>query len=387
MDSLTHLVAGALTPLAFPRTPKRAAVLGFGIAVGELPDIDVLFGISPEALLVLHRGITHSLVWQPVMVLIAVIPFFIWMQARLPRKTVPEGEAGVCIRPGMQNSPDFLSMYLMALFAVYTHIYLDCMTTFGTQILLPFSSARIGLPAMFIVDLLLTVPALILLVCAWRRKADICFAAAGAGLPPELRAAEVGGFAFISDKSRRLARLGLAWILLYPLVALEINHATVALLENTGSEGKITLLTEPFSPLLWKYVVDDGDSYAMSTLNLLNPGKVRLTERFSKPDADVYARLKEQLPLFGQFEQFCSFMVQEERPVSSHVSVKNRENIKEYLFVDIRYLMSPDSPARWFGRTDPNFVLEARVNADGTLLAYRFLQRGKDAGSKGWTEM
>lgn len=385
MDSLTHLVAGALTPLAFPNTPKRAAVLGFGIAVGELPDIDVLFGISPEALLVLHRGITHSLVWQPVMVLIAVIPFFIWMQGKAPRRLAAERDTEICPRPGAQNSPGFLTMYFMALFAVFTHIYLDCMTTFGTQILLPFSPARVGLPAMFIVDLLLTIPALILLVRAWRQKADICLVPAGAGLPPAKGSAD--GFAFVSGKSRHFARIGLAWILLYPLAALGINYTATAYLEKNDQGGKRTLLTEPFSPLLWKSLVDEGDSYSMSTLNLLNPGKDCATERFSKPDAGLYARLKEQLPLFGQFEQFCSFMVQMERSPSPYARAGHGEKVKEYAFVDMRYLMSPDSPALWIGRTDPNFVLEARVNEDGSLLAYRFLQRGKDADSKAWTEM
>ena len=91
MDSLTHLVAGALTPLAFPGAPKRAAVLGFGIAVGELPDMDIFFGSTPEALLVLHRGFTHALVWQPLLVLLAVIPFYLWLRCKpaAPKRTVP----------------------------------------------------------------------------------------------------------------------------------------------------------------------------------------------------------------------------------------------------------------------------------------------------------
>ena len=107
MDSLTHLVAGALTPLAFPHMPKRAAILGFGIAVGELPDMDVLFGVSPEALLMLHRGITHSLIWQPVLALVAVLPFFIWMQC----KSISDAGLcrGPCAAPG-ERGPGLASM-------------------------------------------------------------------------------------------------------------------------------------------------------------------------------------------------------------------------------------------------------------------------------------
>ena len=101
MDSLTHLVAGALTPLAFPGAPKRAAVLGFGIAVGELPDMDIFFGSTPEALLVLHRGFTHALVWQPLLVLLAVIPFYLWLRCK---PAVP-GALSLSVLAGQEAPP------------------------------------------------------------------------------------------------------------------------------------------------------------------------------------------------------------------------------------------------------------------------------------------
>ena len=83
MDTLTHCVAGGLTPLLFKRAPKRTALIWFGIAAGELPDIDFFFGSgTPEGLMLIHRGLTHSLFLQPFLTLALVVPFFIYVSCR-----------------------------------------------------------------------------------------------------------------------------------------------------------------------------------------------------------------------------------------------------------------------------------------------------------------
>lgn len=390
MDSLTHLVAGALTPLAFRGTPKRAAIVTFGIAAGELPDIDVFFGNSVEALLTLHRGITHALFWQPVFVLVVVLPFFLWLCMHPPRAGAP---ATACAPPGPMPAaagPAGLGrftlgkMYIVALVATATHIYLDCMTTFGTQAFLPFSDMRVGLPAMFIVDLALTVPAIVLLVMALRS-------------PPEvLPAGAAGGVAFVSAASRRLARVGLAWLLLYPMLALGINtaasHALWPVLAGQGTDqsaaapsGRLTLMTEPFSPLVWKAIVDEGPSYRVGSINLAHPERGDVGCLYDKPDMALYEKLKAQHPLFVIFASFSPLMVQTSRPAPALAQAGYSRPIREYSFVDLRYIMAPGSVATMVGRTDPNFVLEARVNDTGALVAWRFLQRGKDAGKTPWT--
>lgn len=389
MDSLTHLVAGALTPLAFPGAPRRAAILGFGIAAGELPDIDIFFGSTPEALMVIHRGITHALISQPLLALLIVLPFYLWLRCK-SAAPVPEAcpaPAGAVSgrHPSLAGSPragagrfGLGSLYLVALFALYTHIYLDCMTTFGTRIFLPFSLARVGFPSMFIVDLLLTLPALALMVYAWRLKPDYLAAPADslAGARPD-RPGRPSRAAFASARSRRIARIGLAWILLYPLASLSVNAAATALFAPALAPGaSLRLLTEPFSPFIWKAVVEEDRTYRMGTL-FLPLAKVPQWESFAKPDPVLYEALKRQDPIFRQFEAFAPLMVQRKRSTSSSIQAGYTENITVYAFADLRYLMSPNSPARFFGHGDPNFVLEARVNSSGGLLAYRFLRRGK----------
>lgn len=488
MDSLTHLVAGALTPLAFRHTPKRAAVVAFGMIAGSLPDIDVLFGGSPEALLSLHRGVTHAFFWQPLFVLILVLPFYFWLRRHpLPFRRPGAGQAGLAGSPGPTDRAGladraeladraapggftFGRIYVVALAATCIHIYLDCMTTFGTQALLPFSARRVALPAMFIVDLLLTVPLIILLVAALRQPPEAAPALSG-------KSAEAVQSPVYSARARRLARFGLAWALLYPLASLGVNTLATVLLEPSltaapvhgslsggekapdaaasahqylldteDAEGlarevaageaetggawrylsetdrtpdapaapgqaqntpaapedavpedavsedavpnytrrRLQLLTEPFSPFVWKAVVDEGKTYRLGTITLLRHGPERMKAVYAKPDPQLYASLARQVPLFALFEDFSANMVEIRRPAAPGVQKGWEEPIYESAFVDLRYLMSPDSPARWLKRTDPNFVLEARLTGTGELLAYRFLHRGRHLNTP-WT--
>lgn len=397
MDSLTHLVAGALAPVAFRGAPKRAALIAFGIAAGEFPDLDILFGSGAEALLTLHRGISHSLFWQPAMALIVTIPFFILMRCRGP--CCPADAPGA--RPGPEFG--FGRMLLAALIALCTHIYLDCMTTFGTMALLPFSPVRVGFPALFIVDFALTVPILALLVLALREP--------GVGPPVFGRggglrsggSASPGGACFFSDRARRFALAGLAWVFVYPLLAFGVNQAATARLAPVFAPeglvfaedeaprfncGRFFLLTEPFSPFVWKGVIDQGDFWRMDVLDLralfaaprtVGDGVPLFGTVYAKPEPALYESLKRQLPLFVWFEDFAPYMTQTERPVSSLVQAGYRETIREYAFMALRYIMPGRSFAHRVGQGEPHFVLEARVTEAGALAEYRFLESGRDA--------
>ncbi len=438
MDSLTHLVAGALTPVCFPRAPRRAAVIGFGIAAGEFPDIDIFCGGSPEVLMTVHRGITHALLWQPLMALALVLPFYLLLQRRLktPRFTyparsetagsspVPESPPCIPKKNGLLsrlgNSFGLGTMFVAALVALYTHIYLDCMTTFGTQIFLPFAQTRVGLPSMFIVDLQLTLPALALLIAAWLQKPvsydeaisircglrphpaggnaqSLC---PQAPLNPSIQGTQPGavhldapgnvpGPLLFSPRARLLARIGLAWMLLYPLCSLGINALAADSLAPKYADGnpsRVTLLTEAFSPYVWKLVVDDGDTYRVGTAFLTSAGDNVDFVLFAKGDRALVHRLGEQRPIFRYFSDFSPTLAQAERPAPAEVQARYRGGVREYAFMDLRYVISRDSPARLFGRKDGNFILEARVDRNERLVAYRFLQRGKLTTTP-WTEV
>ena len=343
MDSLTHLVAGALIPPALRHMPRRGALVVFGILAGELPDIDVLAGgtASAAALFTIHRGITHALVWQPILALALVLPMYLWLSAKDPLRV-----------------PSLKSMFGAALFGLYLHLFLDCMTTFGTQIFLPFSDYRVGLPGMFIVDLLCTLPAAALLLISLTAPAE-----AGPTGPD------------FGAKARQYARLGLGWLMIYPLISLSINSAVHAHEQAGLLPGQeLRLITEPFSPFVWKRIVAEAGTVRVSTDYLFRPDDEEPATVYA--EAALLPALAAQYPLFAQFQAFAGPALQVEHP-------KEADGSRQVDFMSERYIFSPQSPARFFGRSDPNFVMQARLSATGELLAFRFLNRGREVTD--WT--
>ncbi len=130
----------------------KAAV--WGAVAGASPDIDILFGIGGDEFdrLLSHRGITHALIFAPV-----VGPIWGWLLDRRERKR------------GADADPARLRAWIGAItLALWSHPLLDYFTPYGTQLLLPFSNARFALPAMPIIDPLYTGILVAALVTAWR---------------------------------------------------------------------------------------------------------------------------------------------------------------------------------------------------------------------------
>lgn len=343
MDTVTHLVAGALTPLAFRDAPKTRAAVIFGIVCGEFPDIDIIAGKSPEAILAIHRGITHSLFMLPLFALLLSLLFH-----RLLRK----GDAG--------NTWTFAKTWLVAFTALCIHVFLDSMTTFGTQIFMPFSHYRAALPAMYIIDLLLTLPLLAAwLYIIWR---------GGARAPAEIRAP--------------VARGALLWLFAYPLLALAVNYTAAHSLEKryaaAGNERGITsveLLPEPFAPFNWKVVGIAPDAYHMASFFTPDWGGEIAFTPYRRPDAALTEKLLESVPLFPLYDAFATYIFTEER----------REGDETVLSLkDVRYEATLPGLFAAVGRGDGIFILQVRMK-EGAPEASRFLYRGRDAATTPWT--
>jgi inner membrane protein len=129
MDPLTQGLLGASFGQAVygKALGRKAAV--WGAVVGMAPDLDVVLNpTSPMAEWLWHRGPTHSLWFGPV-----VGPLVGWLLWRWK---------GGRLR-------DWIGLAILALF---THPLLDVFTTYGTQLLSPFSRHRFALDAVAIID-------------------------------------------------------------------------------------------------------------------------------------------------------------------------------------------------------------------------------------------
>ena len=161
MDNLTHgllgLALGALRrPDTRPGAPERAsptdrAVLVAAVLAAELPDLDTLLarGDAVTVALQAHRGLSHSLLFAPVVALGATV-------------------AARALFRGARLRPVFLASLASVLFA---HLLPDLWTGWGTRLLLPFSDTRLSLDWTMVVDPWVTLPLLAGAGVAWRRRA------------------------------------------------------------------------------------------------------------------------------------------------------------------------------------------------------------------------
>jgi inner membrane protein len=145
---VTHGLLGACLGQAFfgRKLGRRALVVG---ALAEmLPDVDGVLTVgSPVAEFVWHRSFTHALWFGPV-----VGPALAWA---LWRRT---GRAAGTLG----------SWVALVVLAILTHPLLDLCTTYGTQLLHPFSTRRFTLDAVAIVDPAYSLVIAAALLVGWR---------------------------------------------------------------------------------------------------------------------------------------------------------------------------------------------------------------------------
>ncbi|MBN1943583.1 MAG: metal-dependent hydrolase [Phycisphaerae bacterium] len=180
MDTITQGLLGAATAqCGFRQKIGRDATWAAFVA-GVLPDGDIFFSRVSEWFgngrfmdgLRYHRGWTHSLVAIPVLALLVAGAWWALRRWRLRR-------GGVSRR----GSPvGFGWLYACCFVAVATHGLLDACTSYGTQLLWPFSTNRLAWDCVPIIDLIYT-PLLILTLV-------LCYAARKIWRRPE-RAARV----------------------------------------------------------------------------------------------------------------------------------------------------------------------------------------------------
>src|SRR5690349_13057110 len=123
MDLVSHALLGAVSGYAADRARTRWSALA-GAAAGLLPDADVLIGSDIDPLLTVefHRQFTHSFVAAPIGA--ALVAGVLWLALK--------GRLG------------FLPLLIASLAGYLSAILLDVCTSFGTQLLWPFSDRRIA---------------------------------------------------------------------------------------------------------------------------------------------------------------------------------------------------------------------------------------------------
>jgi inner membrane protein len=205
MDSLTQIVLGAAVAEAAlgKKIGNRAMV--WGAIAGTIPDLDVLANgfMTPIDALAFHRGITHSFLFEVIAALLLGWGVFKMYQSPQHKWLGIVGWSVLSVAVGISilflggfgliktiigllflcgsgflifkkytrlsyTTPkaSIMQWQWMFFLSLITHPILDCFTTYGTQILLPFSDQRVAFNNIAVADPAYTVPFLICLLIA-----------------------------------------------------------------------------------------------------------------------------------------------------------------------------------------------------------------------------
>lgn len=322
MDTVTQTILGAAVGEAFRHKLGGKAVV-VGAACGLLPDLDMVSKVAGDwAMLIHHRGISHSL-----FTLAVATPLLGWLAWRWTRS---------------ENRSQYATWCQLVFWALITHPLLDVCTSYGTQLLAPFSDKRLSIDAVSIIDLVYTLPlllAVLLGLCKrlsplWRQ----CFALSmltlttlylGAGYLQSRRAIAIAG--------EQLAAQGFK--------AAEVRAVP-------------TLL----NICLWRIVArDEQGNIRVGALSTVAPGAISFHE-LSLPQDPLWQKAwdSERGKVFRWFAMDM---------VSGHIE---RHTQGAYVYLeDQRYGLVTD-PTRSI------FRARAAFDKDGNLLAVDLLRRERD---------
>lgn len=228
MDPVTQGALGAVFAQTNQHKEKLVAATWLGCAAGMAPDLDVLIQSPTDPLLFLefHRHFTHALIFIPVGA--AIVAFALY---RLVKHRLSLTEA-----------------YLAALLGYATHGLLDACTTYGTQLLWPFSDVRIAWNNVSVVDPAVTIPLLGLVILAARTKRKV------------------------------FTYAGIAWVFAYLLLGvLQMQRAEAVAAELAASRGhtpeRLTTKASFANLIVWKSIYEYNGVYYVDGVRVATRGE------------------------------------------------------------------------------------------------------------------
>jgi inner membrane protein len=231
MDSLTQITLGAAVGEATAGRDAGAKAPLWGAALGTLPDLDILANpvLTEIQSLAFHRGPSHSL-----LVVALLTPLIAGALDRLHPDTV-----------------SWRRWMLLVGSVLLTHVGLDCLTSYGTQIFWPFSRTPVIVGSIFIIDPLYTLPLATGLLVGLRWS-------------PPARARRIANYAGLAVSS---AYLGLTLV-----NKAHVTQTFTSALEQQGhpTERVFTKPT-PFNNLLWTAISEGKDGFYVGFYSLLDP--------------------------------------------------------------------------------------------------------------------
>lgn len=291
MDLITHGLLGAAASQGVARKRELGVAAAIGFAAALLPDADTLIRSDQDPLLRLeyHRQFTHALIFIPAGGLVAATLLWLFFKRKV----------------------SFARLYLFATAAFATAGTLDACTSYGTQLLWPFSHERTAWRIVSIIDPLVTVMLACAVILAITRASRVP-AAIGIGLA-------------ICYLLAGLFQRGQAEQAAYA-VAAQRGH-TIERLEVKPGLGNL---------LLWRSVYLAGGSWHVDAIRLGVSGENMLYAGGEVPifhPAEAFPDLAPDSILYRDIERFRTYS---EGFIAAHPD-------RPFVVGDLRYAMLPNS--------------------------------------------
>lgn len=246
MDTITHTVLGACLGevIAGKQLGKKAMLIG--ALVNNFPDVDVLasFFNDPAANLLVHRGITHS-----ILVCTLLTFLFAWLlKTRYRDREVSWRRWLILVGSGF-----------------FLHIGLDACTSYGTGWFEPFSHARVSFNTLFILDPIFLLPLLVAAVILLILKRN-------------------------SARRLKISKLALTLSFLYLALTILIKLYVTAKIEKNIQAQQISysdymVTPTPLNNLLWYVLTKDSTGSSVSYYSLLDKNHTLTFQHILKRDS------------------------------------------------------------------------------------------------------
>ncbi len=284
MDTITHGLIGTLgSKTGYYQNFGKIATYSF-LFGSVFPDIDVIVAVlGPDFTLRYHRGITHSLIAVPLFsILVMFITGFIF------------------------KTREYKKIYPMVLLGMYSHIFFDLITSYGTVAFDPISIKRYNWNLVFILDPFITLPVIAGLIISYKRRT-------------------------LALKTSIIIFLFLSSYLITCFLVKEYNKDRLISLAkaNNLQVEKLDIYPRPLAPFLWLGVIETKDSFYRAMISSLSKDSLVL-ETYSKSDMNDFVDSARLHRVAKNYYWFADF------PVATYIKSGEEHIVEIY---DLRFRM------------------------------------------------
>jgi inner membrane protein len=296
MDNVTHTLTGlALARAGLNRFSPRATVLI--VLAANAPDIDIVAAFrGPLAYLEAHRGYTHSLLGLPVMALLPVL-----LVAGVFRQKLPWARA-----------------WLLCAIAVASHLMLDWTNSYGTRLLLPFSSRWFHLDITALYD-------------GWIMAALVL-----AAIWPTFSRLVSGEIGRRERPGRGMAVSALLFFLLFDSARALLHARAIAQMDarlfDNAPPLNAAAMPQAFTPFRWYGIVETNASYHELPVDTLGEIDLASAQVFFKPPEEPTLQAAKRTEAFRYFLYFSRFPVWSESRVTLDSGPGERVELSDLRF-------------------------------------------------------